>query len=110
MQAHLSQESRKRAERQQSTEQSPEGADNDGRNGKEVARGSVVLVHGRLAAEKHLLARRKTIAVGKAARMPIVSAEELQADREAATQRGGYVDRSLEKMQTAKNSFSLSCF
>ena len=83
------------------------GADKDGRNGKGVARGSAVLVHGRLATERHLLARRKTIAVGKAARMPTVSAEELQADKEAVTQRGGYVDRSLEKMKTAENTFEL---
>ena len=49
---------RKRAQGQQSTEQSPEGADKDGQNGKRVARGSAMLVHGRLAAERHLLVVR----------------------------------------------------
>ena len=39
--------------------------------------------------------------------MPTVSAAELQADREAATERGGYVDRSLAKMKSAESSFEL---
>ena len=59
---------RKRAQRQQSTRPSragPEGADKDGQNGKRTARGSAMLVHGPLAAERHLLARPKTIAVAK---------------------------------------------
>ena len=39
--------------------------------------------------------------------MPTVSAAELQADREAATERGGYVDRTLAKMKSAESSFEL---
>ena len=61
----------------------------------------------RLAAERHLLARRKSLAVSQAARMPTVSAAELQADREAATERGGYVDRSLAKIKSSESSFEL---
>ena len=85
------------AKRKQS--RAPEGADKGGQIGKGIARGSTKLVHDRLAAERHLLARRKSIAVSKAARMLTVSAAELQADREAAAERGRYVNRSLAKMK-----------
>ena len=51
--------------------------------------------------------REWSLAVSQAARMPIVSAAELQSDREAATERGGYVDSSLAKMKSAESSFEL---
>ena len=93
------------AKRKQS--RAPEGADKGGQIGQGIARGSTKLVNDRLAAERHLLSRRKSLAVSQAARMPTVSAAELQADREAATERGGYVDRSLAKMKSAESSFEL---
>ena len=45
------------AKRKQS--RAPEGADKGGQIGQGIARGSTKLVHDRLAAERHLLARRK---------------------------------------------------
>ena len=55
--------------------------DRSGRGRQGIARGSTKLVNDRLAAERHLLSRRKSLAVSQAARMPTVSAAELQAEK-----------------------------
>ena len=57
----------------------PEGADKGGQIGQGIARGSTKLVNDRLAAERHLLSRRKSLAVSQAARMPTVSAADVFA-------------------------------
>ena len=64
--------------------------------------GSTATVHDRLKAEKRVATTKRAAALRQAAGLRPVDDAVLQADRAAAVQRGGYVQKSLEHLRSAE--------